>query len=81
MMQFDGSHEEFDYFVVPLVAARKQQADTVNTIRALSKLGIPKSKIRLVFNNVDVDESVDEDFHALFGLAVLEKSFVINKAA
>lgn len=81
MMQFDGSHAEFDYFVVPVVAARKQQSDTVNTIRALSKLGIPKSKIRLVFNNVDVDESVDEDFYALFGLADLEESFVINKAA
>lgn len=81
MMQFDGSHQEFDYFVVPVVSARKQQADTINTIRALSKLGIPKIKIRLVFNNVDVDESVDEDFYALFGLADLEKSFVINKAA
>ncbi|MEJ7806875.1 MAG: StbB family protein [Telluria sp.] len=81
MLQFEGSHEEFDYFVVPTVSERKQQADTVNTIRALAKAGIPKSKIRLVFNKVQVDESVDEDFQALFGLAKLEKTFVINKAA
>ena len=81
MLQFEGSHEEFDYFVVPTVSERKQQADTVNTIRALAKAGIPKSKIRLVFNKVQVDESVAEDFQALFGLAKLEKTFVINKAA
>ena len=81
MLQFEGSHEEFDYFVVPTVSERKQQADTVNTIRALAKAGIPKSKVRLVFNKIQVDESVDEDFQALFGLAKLEKTFVINKAA
>lgn len=81
MLLFEGSHEEFDYFVVPTVGERKQQADTVNTIRALAKAGIPKSKIRLVFNKVQVDESVDDEFQALFGLAKLEKTFVINKAA
>jgi hypothetical protein len=81
MLQFEGSHEEFDYFVVPTVSERKQQADTVNTIRALAKAGIPKSKIRLVFNKVQVDELVDDEFQALFGLAKLEKSFVINKGA
>jgi hypothetical protein len=81
MLQFEGSHEEFDYFVVPTVSERKQQADTINTIRALAKAGIKKSKIRLVFNKVQVDESVQDDFHALFGLARLEKSFIINKEA
>lgn len=81
MLQFHGSHEEFDYFVVPTVSERKQQADTVNTIRALAKAGIPKTKIRLVFNKVQVDESVDEDFHALFGLAKLEKNFILKPEA
>jgi hypothetical protein len=81
MAQFEGSHEEIDFYVVPVVPDRKQQGDTVNTIRALSKMGVPKSKIRLVFNRVDVDESVDEDFHALFGLAKTEKSFVLNPDA
>ena len=81
MLQFEGSHEEFDFFVVPVVSERKQQADTVNTIRALAKLGIPKEKIRLVFNMIQIDESVDEDFLALFGLAQSDKSFVINSDA
>lgn len=81
MQQYDGSHEEFDFFVVPVVKEKKQQGDTVNTIRALAALGIPKSRIRLIFNKVEVDESVEDEFSALFGLAELEKSFTLRKDA
>lgn len=81
MQQYDGSHEEFDYFVVPVVKEKKVQADTVNTIRALQKLGIEKKRIRLVFNKVDVDEAVGDEFAALFGLAESEKSFVVRPEA
>lgn len=78
MQQFSGSHEEFDYFVVPVVSSYKVQADTVNTIRALQQLGIGKKKIRLVFNKVETDESIETEFAALFGLAESEKSFTLN---
>lgn len=81
MQQYDGSHEEFDFFVIPVVKEKKQQGDTVNTIRALAKLGIPRSKIRLIFNKVEVDETVADEFSALFGLAELEKSFTLRKEA
>lgn len=81
MQQYHGSHEEFDFFVVPVVKEKKQLADTVNTIRALQKIGIDKKKIRLVFNKVEVDDSVTSDFAPLFGLAQSEKSFVINESA
>jgi hypothetical protein len=78
MQQYDGSHEEFDYFVVPVVKEKKVQADTVNTIRALQKLGIERKKIRMVFNKVEIDDSVIDDFAALFGLAESEKSFIVK---
>lgn len=81
MQQFSGSHEEFDYFVIPVVKEKKVQADTVNTIRALQKIGVQKKRIRLVFNKVDVDEKVDDEFAALFGLAEAEKSFICNPDA
>lgn len=81
MQQFDGSHKEFDFFVVPVVKERKAQTDTVNTIRVLQKLGIEKKRIRLVFNKVEVEESVTEEFPALFGLAEAEKSFVVKPEA
>jgi len=81
MQQFDGSHEEFDFFVVPVVKEKKVQADTVNTIRALQKIGIEKKRIRLVFNKVEVDETVADEFAALFGLAESEKSFIVKPQA
>ncbi|KWF77595.1 plasmid stabilization protein [Burkholderia diffusa] len=81
MQQYDGSHEEFDFFVVPVVKEKKQQADTVNTLRALSKIGIPKGKIRLLFNKVEVDDSVEDEFAALFGLAQAEKTFTLRPDA
>lgn len=81
MQQFDGSQEEFDFFIVPVVKEKKVQVDTVKTIAALKQLGIPKSKIRLLFNKVDIDDSLDDTFAALFGLASSEKSFVINRNA
>jgi len=81
MQQFDGSHEEFDFFVVPVTKEKKVQSDTVNTIRTLQKIGIEKKRIRLIFNKVELDETVDEEFAALFGLAESEKSFVIKPEA
>lgn len=81
MQQFAGSHEEFDYFVVPVVKEKKVQADTVNTIRALQQIGVPTSKIRMVFNKVEVDEAVEDDFLPLFGLADAEKSFTLRRDA
>lgn len=81
MQQYDGSHEEFDFFVIPVVKEKKVQADTVNTIRALQKLGIDKKRIRMVFNKVEVDDSVADEFAALFGLAESEKSFVVKPDA
>ena len=81
MLQYSGSHEEFDYFVVPVVKEKKQQSDTVNTIRSLQKIGIERTKIRLVFNKVEIDDSVSTDFAAFFGLAETEKSFVIRPDA
>lgn len=81
MQQFDGSHEEFDFFVVPTVKEKKQQADTVNTLRALAALGIPKKKIRLLFNKVETEDHVEDDFSSLFGLAKLEKGFTLNADA
>ncbi|WP_249263211.1 StbB family protein, partial [Xanthomonas axonopodis] len=70
MGQFDGSHEEFDYFVVPAVSEKKQQIDTVNTIETLAGLGVPAKKIRVVFNKVELEDTNDVPrlFGTLFGL-------------
>lgn len=53
MRRYRGSHEDFDYFIVPTVPALKQQQDTIATLVELAQLGVPADKVRLVFNMVD----------------------------
>lgn len=83
MGQFDGSHEEFDYFVVPVVSEKKQQIDTVNTIETLAGLGVPARKIRLVFNKVELEDANDVPrlFVTLFGLHAENKCFTLSPDA
>ena len=53
MRRYEGSHEDFDCFIVPTVAALKQQQDTIATLVDLSHLGVAGPRVRLLFNMVD----------------------------
>lgn len=83
MGQFAGSHEEFDFFLVPTVSEKKQQADTINTIKTLAALGVPRSRILVVFNKVEIDDADDlpHTFAALLGFHELEKKFTLKRDA
>lgn len=81
MKQYRGSHEDFDYYVVPTVAKNKQQRDTISTIDALSDIGVPAKKIRLVFNMVELDEQPERVFGGLFEYHGAEKTFTLNPKA
>jgi len=65
MHRYRGSHEDFDYFVVPTVPPLKQQQDTIATLIELAELGVPTSRIKLVFNMVDEDADVPQAFRQL----------------
>ena len=65
MRKYRGSHEDFDYFVVPSVATIKQQQDTIATLIELSRIGVPAARIRIVFNMIDHGLEVDESFELL----------------
>ena len=76
MARYRGSHEDFDYFVVPTVPALKQQQDTIATLAQLARLGIPGSKLRVVFNQVEDDVKVTEAFDTL--LAFIRQHRIMN---
>jgi cob(I)alamin adenosyltransferase len=65
MRQYRGSHEDFDAFVVPTVPAFKQQQDTIATLVELSRLGVPSSPVRLLFNMVDEEDELARTFQPL----------------
>lgn len=82
MAQYTGSHEVFDYFVVPTVAHVKQIRDTIRTIESLSDIGVSPEKIRVVFNMVeDEDTDIEKTFPALFAYYNEEGKFTLNKEA
>ena len=81
MTQYKGSHEDFDFFVVPTVSKAKQQRDTISTIEALADIGIAPRNIRLVFNMVEMDEPVEQVFAGLFDYHAKAKRFTLKSDA
>lgn len=81
MKQYAGSHEDFDFFVVPVVPARKQQRDTLNTIDALAEIGVPAKKIRLVMNLVEPEDNPAQVFAGLISYHAAEKNFTLREDA
>jgi len=71
MRRYQGSHEDFDFFVIPTTPPFKQQQDTIATLIDLSRTGIPASRLKLIFNMVDEDVSIAEAFKPL--LAFLDQ--------
>ncbi|WP_337913655.1 StbB family protein [Vibrio cholerae] len=77
-----GSHEEFDYFVVPTIFKNKQMTDTVATLEALADMDIEKTRIRVIFNMIDDDIILRKDFAPIFensNLAVVNPLCVIQE--
>jgi hypothetical protein len=48
----EGAQTDFGLFIVPVVPANKQMADTIKTIALLAELGVQPERIRVVFNMV-----------------------------
>jgi hypothetical protein len=65
MSMYRGSHEDFDFFVIPTISKIKVQRDTIATIEALADAGVPAFKIRVVFNMVEHDETPGAVFSGL----------------
>lgn len=65
MRKYRGSQADFDCFVVPTVPALKQQQDTIATLVELAQLGVPASRLKLVFNMVEDHADVARAFDTL----------------
>ncbi|MBI6621533.1 plasmid stabilization protein [Pseudomonas corrugata] len=82
MGQYEGAHENFDYFVVPVIPRAKQIRDTISTIDALAEIGVPAQKIRVIFNMIeDTDSDLSKEFAPLFAYHKAEKLFTLNPNA
>jgi hypothetical protein len=81
MAEYDGSHEDIDVFVIPVVPETKQQIDTIATIKALTTMGVSADKIRVVFNRTPKRTTVRDAFPAIFGFHLQSgEAFRIDEA-
>ncbi|WP_020562975.1 StbB family protein [Methylosarcina fibrata] len=79
MHKFDESHVEFDYFLIPVTNGTKEQRETTSMIGTLAGLGVPKEKVRVIFNRVE--SSVDDEFQILLNYVSKNNNAIINTKA
>ena len=53
MESYEGSQEDIDYFIVPVIPMDKQQVDSVATVATLLDIGVEPERIKFIFNMVD----------------------------
>lgn len=53
MRGFKNSHDEIDYFVIPVVPSLKELKDTESVIDYLLEMGVSEKKLRIVYNKVE----------------------------
>ncbi|EGU6978426.1 transcriptional regulator [Vibrio parahaemolyticus] len=62
MQEFKSSHEDIDYFLVPVTPSNKQQVDSATTIQNLMTLGIEPERIKVVFNMANKKLAVTKEY-------------------
>ena len=80
MQRYRGSHEDFDCFVVPTVPPLKQQQDTIATLIELARLGVPPSRLRIVFNMTEAGFPVEHSFFLVLAFVAEQPLAVANPA-
>ncbi len=80
MRKYPGWADDYDYFVVPVTPAKKQQRDTLATLDELADLGVPADKIRVVLNMVEPGDNAETVFAPIFEHAKTGR-FTLNSIA
>ena len=80
MQLYEGSQEDFDFYIVPTVPSMKQQQDTIATLIELSRLGISASRLKVVFNMVELGTTVEQTFFLVLAYLTEQPIAMANPA-
>lgn len=77
-----GSHDRFDYYVVPATQTDRGQIESITTLQTLlDTIGVDPDRIRVVLNNVTInrkDGPIEAEFPHLFAFADQDRRVKIN---
>lgn len=77
-----GALEDYDFFLVPTTAGLVSTTRyTIFTIETLREIGVPASKIRLLFNCVERGADLRKEFSSLYRYWEKDKAFTLNANA
>jgi GTP-binding protein EngB required for normal cell division len=81
MTEYDDAHEDFDYFIVPVLAnnkAIKESQDSIKTIHTLRSIGVPKERILVVFNRLDKRLDLEDEAGILLNFYKKDPCFSLS---
>jgi len=81
MKKFKGSHEDFDFYLIPVVPDVKQQKDSANTALQLASMGVNPQKIKIVLNRVEEPDNPVKQFSPLASFLEQQQVAKIDPAA
>jgi hypothetical protein len=82
--QQGDAHLDFDYFLVPIEAnAGKQNEikEAFKTIESLALMGIEPERIKVVFNKLLVDNTIEDEMQIVFNYHKKNRNFTLNRDA
>lgn len=77
LLRFAGSTDEIDQFIIPTTSGMKEQRETRALITTLARMGVPRNKIRVLFNRVE--SSVAEEFSHVCRYAEKERNCIADQ--
>lgn len=80
LAKYDGAHEDFDAFVIPVISKPKVINDSIATANALSEMGVPTEKIIIVLNQIDIETDKSIEFAKIRNLDAVTLTYDENLA-
>lgn len=79
-----GSHQFFDYFLVPILAqdgAEKETEDALKTLSALHEMGVEPERIKVVFNKLPKNSNLESECEVILNFHKSNPIFTLNTQA
>lgn len=68
LSKYDGAHEDFDAFIIPVISKPKVINDSIATASALAEMGVPAEKIIILLNQIDIETDKSIEFSKIQNL-------------